>query len=353
MHYTTLAAVDSLVKSVEETKVSRKIPKIKFKGNMVTLDKSFKVEKGLYEILKRNIQKGVSTLLVGETGCGKTEIVTHMANILELPIHIIDMGTMTDAVSGLVGIHTVTIVDGKTTSTFKKSRFSQIIQKPGIVLLDELSRASAQANNLLFPCLDFRRELPMEYCFEDQTPVKVHPKCVFIATANLGSQYTGTHKIDRALLDRFMTLKVTTPSSEHIKESLMASYSVPAVDIVTIVAIYDNLIKAHNQFKIDFKLSFRHLKFITEMVEDGFTIFDAFYSLCASLTNIEDTKILKDLLNINNTDTPDNDEEESEETEEGDVDDDRDEDYSDEGYHSHDEDEDEDEDDSEDETLDM
>jgi MoxR-like ATPase len=299
-----------LVKSPAGKVVSRKAPKISFKGSMVTMNRNFKVEKGLYEILKRNIEKKVNTLLIGETGCGKTEIVHHMASLMERPIHIIDMGTMTDAVSGLVGIHTVTIVDGKTTSTFKRSRFSQIIQQPGIVLLDELSRASTQANNLLFPCLDFRRELSMEYCFEDQTPVKVHPDCVFFATANLGSQYTGTHKIDRALLDRFMTVKITTPGSTHIKESLMSTYKVPALDIATIVEIYDNLLKAHNQFKIDFKLSFRHLKFITEMVEDGFTIYDAFYSICNSMTNMDDVKILKDLLNLKNEDEKEEKEEE-------------------------------------------
>jgi nitric oxide reductase NorQ protein len=328
----------SAVEVTTGKKVSRKIPKISFKGSMVTLDKTFKVEKGLYEILKRNIEKKVNTLLLGETGCGKTEIVTHMAAVLEMPLHIIDMGTMTDAVSGLIGIHTVTIVDGKTTSSFKRSRFSQIIQQPGIVLLDELSRASLQANNLLFPCLDFRRELPMEYCFEDQTPVKVHPDCMFIATANLGSQYTGTHKIDRALLDRFMTLKVTTPNSEDIKDSLINSYNVRGIDVATIVQVYDNLLKAHNQFKIDFKLSFRHLKFIAQMVQDGFTIYDAFYAICSSMTNIEDTKILKDLLNLK--DTVDSDESEEQEG----HDDDRDEDYSDEDSHYDDDDEEQEED---------
>ena len=276
-----------------------KKPTIKIIGSTVTLNDSFKVEKGLYEILKRNILGKVNTLLIGETGCGKTEIVSHMAKILKMPINIIDMGTMTDAVSGLIGIHTVTIVDGKTTSTFKKSRFSQIIQQPGIILLDELSRASTQANNLLFPCLDFRRELSMEYCFEDQTPIAVHPECVFFATANLGSQYTGTHKIDRALLDRFMTVRVTTPGSNDIVASLATSYpEAGSINIKTIVKIYDNILEAHKAFKIDFKLSFRHLKFVTEMVQDGFTIYDSFYTICNGMTNIEDTTVINNILNL-------------------------------------------------------
>lgn len=265
----------------------------------VTLDGSFKIERGLYEILTRNFSKNVSTLLIGETGCGKTEVVAHIAKDMGLPLYILDMGTMTDPISGLIGIHTVTIVDGRTTSTFKKSRFSEIIQKPGIVLLDELSRASTQANNLLFPCLDFRRQLSMEYCFEDQTPIPVHPNCVFVATANLGSQYTGTHKIDRALLDRFMTVKVNTPDSSDMKASLKVSYaSVDKNQLDTIVTIYDNILKAHNEFKIDFKLSFRHIKYIAAMVQDGFTIYDSFYSICMGLSGMEDNKVLTDILNV-------------------------------------------------------
>jgi len=274
-------------------------------GNVVTLNKNFKVEAGLFNILKRNLSKGINTLLIGETGCGKTEVVSHIAKHMNMDLNIFDMGTMTDPISGLVGIHTVTIVDGKTTSSFKKSRFSEIIQKPGIILLDELSRASTQANNLLFPCLDFRRELSMEYCFEDQTPIKVHPECVFIATANLGSQYTGTHKIDRALLDRFMTLRVSTPESNEIKASLKVSYpGILSSKLDTIIKIYDNIMLAHNTFKIDFSLSFRHLKYITSMVEDGFTIYDAYYALCTGITGMQDTSVLKDMLNISNETIP-------------------------------------------------
>lgn len=286
----------------EEVETVKEKPVVKKKvtdEKVVTLGEAFKVERGLYEILKRNLTKNINTLLIGETGCGKTEVVAHIAKDLGLTLNIMDMGTMTDPISGLIGIHTVTIVDGKTTSTFRKSRFSELIQKPGIILLDELSRASAQANNLLFPCLDFRRQLSMEYCFEDQTPIQVHPNCVFIATANLGSQYTGTHKIDRALLDRFMTIRVNTPDSTDIKDSLKTSYpSVPKKDVNTIVKIYENILQAHNAFKVDFKLSFRHLKYVTAMIQDGFTIYDAFYAICKGITGIEDVNVLKDIIEV-------------------------------------------------------
>jgi midasin (ATPase involved in ribosome maturation) len=143
--------------------------------------------------------------------------------------------------------------DGKTTSTFVKSRFSEMIQKPGIILLDELSRASATANNLLFPCLDFRRELPMEYCFEDAAPIKVHPECVFFATANLGGQYTGTHKLDRALMDRFMLVEIDPLTSEDVTKAITIQN--PKMDplvIAKMVDVYTKINNAHDEFVIGF-----------------------------------------------------------------------------------------------------
>lgn len=157
--------------------------------------------------------------------------------------------------------------------------------------------ASAQALNLLFPCLDFRRELPMEYSFEDMAPVKVHPECVFMATANVGSQYTGTHKVDRALLDRFNPIELDTLTSEKATDILKKAFTnVSAEDLANIVSIYTRLQKAHDDFKISFSLSFRHLKEVTEMVNDGFTIYDSYYALCRGVGGMDGLKAIKEFV---------------------------------------------------------
>ncbi len=263
-----------------------------------TLDGCFKVPNGIYNILKRNINKSVNTMLLGPTGVGKTELAAKIAWELGREVHIFDMGTMTDPITGLVGSHVIFVKDGKTISEFRKSRFSDVIQKECVIILDEISRASAQANNLLFPCLDFRKELAMEYCFEDTTPIKVHDKCVFIATANLGSQYTGTHKLDRALLDRFMLVEIDPLQTTQIKETL--KYHSPKVTIVEldkIVSCYNQINKAHEDYTVSFNLSLRHLKMITAMVEDGFTIYDSFYVICKGLGSKDGLKSLESILN--------------------------------------------------------
>ena len=298
-HSATIDVVEGAAKSIESYNGELKMDtsKIKIDGNMVTLNGYFKIEKGTFEILKHNISEGVNTMLIGATGTGKTEVVSNIAKIFNIPLTIFDMGTMTDPVMGLVGTHVITVEDGVTKSEFKKSRFSDVIQNPGIVLLDEISRAGAMANNLLVPCLDFRKELPMEYSFHDTTPIQVNPKCVFFSTANMGSQYTGTHKLDRALMDRFMLIEVDSIGKDSIKETLKAEFpKMKKSDIEKLVKVYISINNEHDEFKISFNLSVRHLKTIAKLVSNGFTIYDAYLALCKGLGGQEGIKAIKSII---------------------------------------------------------
>ena len=289
------SVLSSLISAVAEAKVIP-VPREDLNG-FYTVNGFFKVHKGTYKILRRNIEKKVNTLILGPTGYGKTELVHSMAEHLGIPITIFDMGTMTDPIMGLVGTNTIQVEGGLTVSKFVKSRFSYAIQRPGIILLDELSRASLQANNLLFPCLDFRRQLSMEYAFNDSEPIRVHPECVVFATANIGSQYSGTNKMDRALLDRFVLIEMDMLNASQMEEVI--SYSFPDVkpaDIKTMVSIFEKINKANEDFTISFSLSFSHLKDIASFVADGFTIYDSYYTMCKGLAGKEGLKSIESIL---------------------------------------------------------
>ncbi len=299
--------LESSENDVASSLVKRALDKIKAKpkanvtvdGSMTVLDDYFRLHTGTYKILRRNIQKGVSTLLLGNTGVGKTELIAALAATEGLPLTIFDMGTMSDPIMSLVGTHAIKLKGGKTESKFIPSRFSQVIQHPGVIALDELSRASATANNLLFPVLDFRKELSMEYSFDNADPIKVHPKCVFIATANLGSQYTGTHKLDRALIDRFMLVEVDSLDAVEITKILAKQYPGLAVSqLDKIVSCYTGINKAHEEYTISFNLSLRHLKLVAGLVQDGFTIYDGFYTICKGIGSKEGLKSLETILNV-------------------------------------------------------
>lgn len=293
---------------------SKPEPKPEFSSERhIKLNGYFMVSEGMYAVLKRNILRNVNTLLLGPTGVGKTELVSNIAQSLDIPLTIFDMGTMTDPIMSLVGNHVIKMTDGITTSTFVNSRFSEVIQKPGIVLLDEISRAVVTSNNLLFPCLDFRRELPMEYSFENNEPIKVHPQCVFIATANLGGQYTGTHKLDRALLDRFMVIELDPLKSTEVKRALKTSYKSLSADIINeAVKTYVDINKAHSEFTISFSLSLRHLKMICELVEDGFTLYDSFYIVCKGIGGPDGAKALETIFKTSKSDSDGEDSEDDE-----------------------------------------
>ena len=302
-------AISSIVSSLGiKDELSVKIPEVKppvvKKDNMmktssfITLKGFFKVHRGNYEFLKRNIEKKKSTMMVGPTGVGKTELVAHICDELKIPLNIFDMGTMTDPISSLVGSHIIKVVDGKTLSHIEKSRFSKIIQQPGVVLLDELPRANVQANNLLFPCLDFRRSLSMEYSFDDTEPVKIHPDCCFLATANVGSQYTGSHKLDRALIDRFMLMEIDPLEKGQAKDIIKFHFpKMPAVQLNKIIDCFFDINAAHATYDISFNLSFRHLNDVASLVNDGFTIYDSFFTICKGIGSTEGTKALESILN--------------------------------------------------------
>lgn len=136
-----VADIVSALSASESDKEVRKEAGIKEStGEFITLGGFFKVKRGTYKIIERNIIKGKNTLLLGDTGVGKTELVAYVCKELGLPLNIFDMGTMTDPITSLVGSHTISVKEGKTNSEFVKSRFSQAIQSPGVVLLDEISR---------------------------------------------------------------------------------------------------------------------------------------------------------------------------------------------------------------------
>lgn len=98
----------------------------------------FYVDQENWYLLLRNITNQVNTMIIGPTGTGKTELVMLACKRLGVPCHVYDMGSMYDPVAGLLGVHR--LQEGGH-STFDYAKFTKDISEPGVVLLDELSRA--------------------------------------------------------------------------------------------------------------------------------------------------------------------------------------------------------------------
>ena len=226
-----------------------------------------------WNLLIRNICAKVNTMMIGPSGTGKTEIVMLACRKLGLDCSVYDMGSMYDATAGLLGVHRLQ-KGGE--SVFDYAKFTQDIQKPGVILLDELSRAPVTTNNLLFPCLDSRRALPVEIAGSaGQRSIPVHPECMFIATANVGAEYTGTMSMDRALVGRFLPMEMNhMPCTEEAKV-LQKRCSIKAADAANIVAVAETVRNLFDKQELSCSISTRETLRAGQLVADGWTVMDA------------------------------------------------------------------------------
>jgi len=229
----------------------------------------FHVDTDNWYLLLRNIKNQVNTLLIGPTGSGKTELVILACKKLGVPCSVYDMGSMYDPVSGLLGVHRLQ-KGGE--SIFDYAKFTEDISKPGVVLLDELSRAPVTTNNILFPCLDSRRKLPVEIAGgEDAREIFVHPDCCFIATANVGSEYTGTMSMDKALVNRFFPIELSYLPENIEQQILMNRCSVDSGTAKLITKVSASIRNLYNLQEIASSISTRETIMACELISDGWS----------------------------------------------------------------------------------
>jgi nitric oxide reductase NorQ protein len=244
-------------------------------------DIGFHIDPELWYLMVRNILRGENIMIMGDTGTGKTEIVKHIAKALGREMFIQDMGTVQDAQSALLGVHTLN-KDG--VSEFKHAPFVKYVQSGGIVLCDELNRAPLAANNILFPCLDNRRYLPVDVAHtEEEQKIDVHEDTVFIATCNIGSEYSGTNAIDRALLDRFFPVEVSYPKEQDEIKILMLRTGVEEKDARAIVKVANKVREQYKEQELSSSISVRHTLQTASLIVDGFELTNAMQAVVMPL----------------------------------------------------------------------
>jgi nitric oxide reductase NorQ protein len=239
-------------------------------------DCGFYVDPDVWFLLVRNVLRGENTLLTGPSGTGKTELIEHVAKVMGKELSTQDMGTIFDAQSSLLGVHRIG-KDGH--SDFEYAPFVGHVQQGGIVLLDELNRSTLAANNILFPCLDRRRYVPVDIACEDcGRNIPVHEDTSFIATANIGAEYSGTQAIDRALLDRFFPIELDYLREEEEVSVLMKRTGVDERVASSIVKVANEVRKQAKEQELSNAISIRHNLQVASLVTDGFDVDKALMS---------------------------------------------------------------------------
>ena len=230
-----------------------------------------------WKYLIRNILRAKNIMMTGPAGCGKTMAAKAAANSIEgYSMEIFNLGSTQDPRATLIGN---TQFDTKKGTVFSPSPFVKAIQTPNtVIVLDEISRAHPEAHNILMSVLDAgQRYLRLDEA-SDSPIVKVAEGVSFIASANIGNEYTSTRQLDRAIVDRFTIIEMDTLTSEEETSLLMMMY--PSVDEVVLT----NVAKITSMTRSDVKketptlsnsLSTRTAVEIGSLLYDGFSLAEA------------------------------------------------------------------------------
>ena len=183
-----------------------------------------------WKYLIRSAVRGKNIMMTGPAGCGKTMAAKSVVNSLDRPDYYFNLGATQDPRSTLIGN---THFNKDKGTYFAESHFVKAIQTPNaVILLDELSRAHPDAWNILMTVLDYgQRYLRLDESTGSDT-IKVADGVTFVATANIGNEYTSTRVMDKALMDRFTIVEMDVLSEED--ENKLLNYMFPNVDSNTL-----------------------------------------------------------------------------------------------------------------------
>ena len=128
----------------------------------------------------------------------------------------------------------------------------------------------------IFSVLDETRSLSAAGAkSQDNRTVQVHPDCCFIATANIGADYTGTKEIDAAMMNRFFPMELDYLDYKTEANILCARTGISDEDAMNIALVATNIRKDKNSGLLEHSVSTRETLQCAEMVKDGFTVEEA------------------------------------------------------------------------------
>jgi len=235
-----------------------------------------KMEEDSWKLLVRSALRGKNVMMLGDKGEGKTMAAYALKNALGRPFFHFDFGNTQDAQTALIG---KTHLDTKTGTWFNKAEFVKAIETEGaIILCDEITRMTDDASNILFPVFDEnQRHLRLNES-EKTEFIDVAKGVCFIATANIGFQYTGTKKLDAAMFDRWVKIEVDNLKKEDRMDILKNLFPDLTDYIVeTIAEIADKIRESYESDdpKVTTKFSTRMCITLAELIYDGFNFLSA------------------------------------------------------------------------------
>ena len=229
-----------------------------------------------WKYLMRSAMRGKNIMMTGAAGCGKTMAAKSIVNALDRPDFYFNLGATQDPRATLIGNTHFNKEDG---TYFSEALFVKAIQTPNaVILLDELSRAHPDAANILMTVLDEgQRYLRLDEADGSPT-IKVAEGVCFIATANIGNEYTATRVMDRALMDRFIVIEMDLLDKDQEFNLLKMMFPNVQTDLLDSIAsiVHDTRkeLKQENP-RISTHISTRASVEMASLCYDGFDLLEA------------------------------------------------------------------------------
>ena len=229
-----------------------------------------------WKYLVRSAVRGKNIMMTGPAGCGKTMSAKALVTSLDRPDFYFNLGATQDPRATLIGN---THFNKDSGTYFTESLFVKAIQtENAVILLDELSRAHPDAWNILMTVLDEgQRYLRLDEA-DGQATIKVAKGVTFIATANVGNEYTSTRVMDRALVDRFTQIEMDVLNKDQELGLLSALYPTVDIEVLTNLAELSYMTRiesAGDEGKLSTHVSTRTSVEAAGLLSDGFTLAEA------------------------------------------------------------------------------
>lgn len=168
-------------------------------------------------MLERN--KIVRIVATGESGTGKSTLADILGEISGFDVVKINCSAITDPEAWFIerGAENGTTYDTKT------EFYEALLDGNKVILLDEINRVAPDISNALLSILDYRKEFQIKGHTH-----KLADNLIFVMTANIGYQYSGTFPLDSALGNRKdMVIKFKELPGKVLIELAERKYGIP------------------------------------------------------------------------------------------------------------------------------
>jgi len=179
----------------------------------------------------------------GPTGCGKTTLAIHLAELLGRPITMVSGEHECERKRTIDNfIHPVLKTEERVDYRWVYARLTVACQQGHTLIYDAFNRSRPEVNNIFLAVLE-ERDLILPTIKSQNGYLRTHPDFTAIFTSN-PKEYAGAHASQDALLDRMITLDLSHFDRETEVDITMSRTDLPQAQVETIVDLVRGLREA-------------------------------------------------------------------------------------------------------------